>query len=102
MSEIAALQDALLNTPRIETTSGEGVPPVFGDDYWLGDTIACTAYLGGEEDNPLRLTGRVTDAVVTELDSGQVAVKVSCAPEVSATGVTGAAITVLAPENSEA
>lgn len=77
--------------------AGEGVPPVFGQDYWLGDTIGVQHY-ADPDGEPLELTGRVTDAVVTELESGQIAVKVSCAPEVSSDGVTGEAITVRVPE----
>lgn len=88
---------------QAEEETGEGVPPRFGIDYWLGDTIGIESYEGTADpdngDDPTHsLTGRVTDATVTELDSGQVAVKVSCAPSVSAAGVTGQALTLLVPE----
>lgn len=96
---------------QTDDEEGEGVPPIFGIDYWVGDTIACHAYLGAVENEagepvdadgntvePLELTGRVTDAVVTELESGQIAVKVSCAPEVSSTGITGESVTLKVPE----
>jgi hypothetical protein len=90
----------------------DGVPPRFGIDYWIGDTIACHAYLGavsvdesgapldaeGNPVEPLKVTGRITDAVITELESGQVAVKLSCSPEVKSEGITGEAITLLVPE----
>lgn len=95
--------------------TGDGVPPVFGRDYWLGDTVGVTAWLAGqwnedgtkfldEEGNeipPLELTGRVTDATVTEAASGQLSVKASCVTEASASGITGEPITVLIPEGSE-
>jgi hypothetical protein len=95
-----------------EVLGSDGVPPRFGIDYWVGDMIACHAYLGavdvdgaGESINvegnpvePLKLTGRITDAVVTELESGQVVVKLSCSPEVKSEGITGEAITLLVPE----
>jgi hypothetical protein len=80
-----------------EDETGNGVPPVFGQDYWLGDTIGCQHY-ADPDGEALELTGRVTDAVVTELESGQIAVKVTCAPEVSSGGVTGEAIKLLVPE----
>lgn len=85
---------------QVDGETGEGVPPVFGQDYWLGDTVGCEAYLGGD-DEPLKLTGRITDATVTELESGQVAVKVSCTPEVSAAGITGESVTLHIPEVTE-
>ncbi len=84
-----------------EAVGSEGVPPRFGIDYWLGDTIGCNAYLSGPDEDPEEFTGRVTDAKVEERDSGQVAVKVSCAPEVSSEGVTGEAVTVKVPEGAE-
>lgn len=80
--------------------TGNGVPPRFGIDYWIGDTIACHAYLG-DRDEPLEVTGRITDATVIELESGQIAVKVSCSPEVNSAGVTGKAITLKVPEVAE-
>lgn len=94
-----------------EPTGSDGVPPRFGIDYWIGDTIGCRAYLGATEDEfgtpvdadghpvePLNLTGRVMDAVVTELESEQIAVRVSCHPEVKSEGITGEAITLKVPE----
>ncbi len=84
-----------------EPVGSEGVPPRFGIDYWLGDTIACKAYLAGPEEAPEEFTGRVTDAKVEERDSGQLAVKGSCSPEISSAGVTGEAVTLLVPEGSE-
>jgi hypothetical protein len=101
---------------QTDEEEGDGVPPVFGVDYWIGDTIACHTYLGAasirEDDGkpldaagapvvPLKLTGRVTDATVTELESGQIAVKVTCAAEVVATGITGNAIILRVPEAAE-
>ncbi len=85
---------------QVDDEAGEGVPPVFGIDYWLGDAIPVQHYPDpdGEADD---LTGRVMDATVTERDSGQIEVKVFCAPEVSAEGVTGEAVTVLVPEGEE-
>lgn len=85
---------------QVEDELGEGVPPVFGRDYWLGDTIGVEHYADPEGD-PLQLTGRVTDAVVTERASRQIEVKVTCAPEVSSEGVTGEAVTVRVPEGEE-
>lgn len=86
--------------PEYAGVDGEGVPPVFGVDYWLGDTIAVEEYASSTDD-PLHLEGRVTDAVVTERESGQIAVKVTCAPEVSSEGVTGEAVTLRVPEGEE-
>lgn len=94
-----------------EIVGSDGVPPRFGRDYWVGDTVACHAYLGATENEygepvdengdavePLEVTGRITDATVVELESGQVAVKVSCSPEVSSTGITGEAVSLKVPE----
>lgn len=95
-----------------EREEGEGIPPVFGIDYWIGDTVGCQAYLGaasiaddgtpldsaGDPIVPLELTGRITDATVTELESGQIAVKLSCGAEVKSTGITGKAISLKVPE----
>lgn len=100
---------------QADEETGGGIPPIFGRDYWIGDTIGCHAYLGaaaigvndvpvddeGNPIDPLELTGRVTDATVTELESGQVAVKLSCSPEVSSAGITGKAITLKVPEAVE-
>lgn len=77
-----------------------GVPPRFGIDYWLGDTVGVEHY-ADPDGEPLELTGRVTDAVVTERASRQIEVKATCAPEVSSTGVTGEAVTVRVPEGEE-
>ena len=83
---------------QYEEETGEGMPPRFGIDYWLGDTITILDYDDGEDDEPLELTGRVTDAKVTERASGQIEVKVTCAPELSSAGITGEALTLLVPE----
>ena len=82
---------------RFGTEIGSGIPPEFGRDYWIGDTIGCDAYLGGS-DVALELAGRITDAELTELESGQLQVKLTCTPEVSSAGVTGSAITLKIPE----
>ena len=81
-----------------EEETGEGVPPRLGIDYWLGDTIGVEAFLGEDGDEPDVLTGRVTDAKITERASGQIEVTHTCAPEISATGITGSAVTLLVPE----
>lgn len=94
-----------------EPVGSNGVPPRFGIDYWIGDTVGAHAYFGAGEDaegnpvdaggepvEPLELAGRVTDAVVTELESGQIAVKVSCTPEVNSEGITGKSIQLKVPE----
>jgi hypothetical protein len=77
--------------------TGEGVPPRFGIDYWLGDTIGCNVYYEGS-DEPLELTGRATDAKVIERPSGQLDVELSCAPEISSVGLSGEALTWTVPE----
>jgi hypothetical protein len=82
---------------QYEDETGDGVPPRFGVDYWLGDTITVLDY-DIDADEPLELTGRVTDAKITERESGQIDVKVTCSPEVSSTGVTGKALEVKVPE----
>ena len=81
---------------RYEEETGEGVPPQFGVDYWLGDTIKVEAHLG-DDDDPLVLIGRVIDVKLTERQSGQLEVELTCAPEVSATGITGSALTLKVP-----
>lgn len=100
---------------RAEGETGQGLPPEFGKDYWIGDTISVQAYLGmaalddrdrpvdsaGNLVEPLELKGRITDAVLTELESGHVAVKLSCATEISAAGITGESVTVKVPEGVE-
>lgn len=92
--------------------AGAGIPPVFGVDYWVGDTVGCHAYLDAARNNdsgqpvdaagnliePLELTGRVTDVTITETESGLLLVKSTCAPEVSSAGVTGEAISLKVPE----
>lgn len=82
---------------RYEDETGDGVPPVFGIDYWIGDTIGALDYSEGE-DEPLELTGRLTDAKITERESGQIDVKANCSPEVSSAGVTGKALELKVPE----
>lgn len=82
---------------QVDSELGEGVPPVFGRDYWIGDTVGVEHYADPDAE-PLELTGRVTDAVVTERASGQIEVKATCSPEVSSGGVTGTAVTVRVPE----
>ena len=67
-----------------------GIPPRFGPgphhDCWIGDTIRAIA-----RDKPaldVDLTGRITDATITEADAeGNVAYELTCAPTISATGV---------------
>jgi hypothetical protein len=66
------------------------VPPSFGPgpnhDYWLGDTIRAIAKdPPGLDEN---LTGRVLAARLTEHASGAVIPEVTCAPTISAVGVT--------------
>lgn len=82
---------------QADEETGEGVPPIFGRDYWIGDTVGVDFYPPNADD-PLKVTGRITDVVVTELESGQVQVKLSCAPEVKSEGITGEAVTLLVPE----
>jgi hypothetical protein len=96
----------------VEDEVGAGVPPAFGVDYWIGDTIGCHAYLGATRLNdagepvdaegnlivPLELTGRVTDATVLETESGQLQVKLTCAPEVKSEGISGEVVTLKIPE----
>lgn len=91
---------------KVDGETGLGIPPVFGKDYWLGDTVGVDAYLNGADpargDEPTHaLSGRITDVVVTELASGQIQVKSSCSPSVDATGVTGFAATVKVPNTEE-
>jgi len=80
-----------------EKPGDEGVPPRFGIDYWIGDTIAVEDWDPGADES-LTVTGRITDAKVAELESGAVQVKSSCSPALTAAGVTGKAITLLIPE----
>lgn len=73
-----------------------GVPPKFGPgaahDYWIGDEISVAARVPPGLDVQLR--GRVTDArLVEEDEAGNVAVELTCAPTVSAAGITGFATT---------
>ena len=97
---------------RFSDEVGAGVPPIFGEDYWLGDTIGVRAYLGtarlndldepvnaaGDLIDPLALTGRITDAVITETENGLLQVKSTCAPEVSSVGISGGPVTLKVPE----
>jgi hypothetical protein len=78
---------------------GTGVPPAFGRDYWIGDTVALSVRTPDwtEGDDDLELTGRITDAEITELDSGQLAVQLTCSPEISDADVTGEIVTVIQP-----
>lgn len=90
---------------KVDGEDGIGIPPIFGKDYWLGDTVGVDAYLNGADprkgDAVTRaVSGRITDVTITELASGQIQVKSSCAPVISAAGVTGHAVTVKVP-NSE-
>lgn len=91
---------------KVDGETGLGIPPIFGKDYWLGDTIHVDAYENGADpargDDPTHaLDGRITDATVTELASGQIQVKSSCAPAISAAGVTGQAVIVKVPTTEE-
>jgi hypothetical protein len=91
--------DFIAAPEQYEDEAGEGVPPIFGVGYWLGDTIKVLDHDALDDDGePLELTGRVTDAKVTERESGQIEVKVTCAPEVSSAGVSGEALTLQVPE----
>lgn len=85
---------------QVHEEEGEGVPPVFGRDYWLGDTIAAHDH-AVPDGAPLKLTGRVTDAIVTERESAQLEVKTTCSPVVAVDGVAGQAVTVLVPAEVE-
>ncbi len=90
---------------KVDGEEGVGIPPVFGEDYWLGDVVGVDAYENGVSphtgDEPTRaVSGRITDVTITELASGQIQVKSSCAPVISAAGVTGKAVVVKVP-NSE-
>lgn len=82
---------------QADEETGEGVPPIFGVDYWLGATIGVQHY-ADPDDDPLEVAGRVTDAVITERASRQLEVKVTCASESTSEGVTGKAVTVRVPE----
>lgn len=84
---------------QFEGETGEGVPPRLGIDYWFGDTIGLEAHLGEEGDDPTVLTGRVTDGKITERASGQLDVQNTCAPEISSTGISGEAITMVVPQD---
>ncbi len=77
--------------------SGDGVPPVFGQDYWIGDTVGCEAHLPALAE-PLELAGRITDARLTEDEAGQITTKLSCSIAVSSAGIGGQAVTVKIPE----
>lgn len=84
---------------QADVETGDGIPPAFGRDYFIGDTVGVETYLGESETVPnLSLTGRITDAKVTENEAGQLATKVTCAPTTAAAVATGSAITLLIPE----
>jgi hypothetical protein len=92
-----------LTTPaeQAESETGDGIPPAFGKDYFVGDTIAVETYLGPNEDEPnLKVTGRITDAKITENEAGQLSTKLTCAPPTAAAVATGSAITLLIPEGA--
>jgi hypothetical protein len=84
---------------QVDSEVGPGVPPAFGRDYWIGDTIGLSVrtpdWTEGQDD--LELTGRITDAELTELDSGQLAVRLTCSPQISDVDVTGEIATVIQP-----
>lgn len=86
---------------QVDTETGDGIPPVFGRDYWLGDKIAVEDHQPARGDDPLTLVGRVIDAVVSEADTGQLSVKASCITEQSSEGVTGAATVLRIPEGED-
>lgn len=80
-------------SPPIPTTDDpQGSPPSFGldADYYIGDTIALRIQPDGTDDASLQQTliGRVTDAEITELESGQVVVRCDCSPELDSASVT--------------
>jgi hypothetical protein len=89
--------DFTASTEQVDDEEGEGIPPRFGIDYWIGDTVGADFWAPGAAE-PLEVAGRITDATVKELESGAVQVKSSCSPSVKAEGVTGKAITLLIPE----
>lgn len=76
---------------------GYKVPPAFGPidsggAYWIGDEITALARVDGFKK---QLVGRVIDAKITELERARaIAVELSCAPRIVATGVSGQALTV--------
>lgn len=77
-----------------EAEEGYVEPPPVGPNgaYWIGDTIRVLA-----RDTPgldLDLRGRVTDLTLFEQTSGAVGVRLTCAPLIVATAVTGRATTV--------
>jgi hypothetical protein len=82
---------------QVDEEEGDGIPPRFGLDYWIGDTVAVDFWAPGATE-ALEVTGRITDATVTEQESGAVAVKSSCSPAVKSEGITGRAITIIVPE----
>lgn len=87
---------------QVDTELGDGTPPVFGIDYWLGDTVGLDVHRPNAAAEVLNLSGRVTDAKVTELESGQIKVKSTCAPTVSTAGLVGSAVTLVVPESPDA
>ena len=75
-----------------EPLDGDGVPPRFLIDYGIGDTIAVEDHR--PDGSVVTVTGRVTDATITENASGQLAVKLTCAPKLDSAGVEGHALDV--------
>lgn len=91
---------AALEQAEGQDADEDGVPPRFGIDYWIGDTIGVDYWAPGATE-ALGLSGRITDAVVTETESGGIEVKLTCAPEVKSAGVTGEALALKIPEAAE-
>lgn len=86
-------------TPAMEPydeESGVGVPWAFGKDYWIGDTVGLDVHR--PDGSTLALAGRVTDGKVTESDTGQLQVELTCSTEVSFDGVDSSFIWVVQPE----
>lgn len=58
------------------TGSAYGLPPKFGADYWLGDTIAARIRRGVD----VTVRGRVDAVEINETEQGAVQVKTTCSP----------------------
>lgn len=62
-----------------------GYPPLYGEEYEVGDTITAAGQLGSKKYEDV---GRITQATLTEVDSsGNVKVDLECVPRVVASGV---------------
>lgn len=95
---------SLAAPPEPTVDPEQGTPPSFGPsaDYYLGDTIAVRVQPDGCDDPELQYTlkGRVTDATLTELDSGQLQAACECGPEIDSSGVTGTRFAAYLPDLS--